>query len=129
MTEASPGQPSSSSSSNAPQVDTSVPYQTHEQRPLTSGIASDHPSISQGTSEQQPSTSYAPSSGSTVQRGKAYKCPDCNYTCQDCYIYVRPRGQCHQFGYGAEDRRILPFLSEGVVDQGLQDLGCSSCRI
>ena len=28
-----------------------------------------------------------------------------------------------QFGYGAEDRRILPFLNEGVVDQGLQDLG------
>ena len=124
MTEASPGQSSSSSSSsNTPRVETSVHFRTHEQRPLTSGIASSHSSISQGTSQQQPSTSNAPSSSSTVQQGKAYKCPDCNYTCQDWCIYVRHRGRCHQFGYGAEDHHILPVLNEeGVVDQALQDL-------
>ena len=73
MTEASLGQSSSSSSSNTPQVETSVHFRTHEQHPLTSGIASSQSSISQGTSQQQPSTSNAPSSSSTVQQGKAYK--------------------------------------------------------
>ena len=122
MTEASLVQSSSSSSSNTPQVETSVHFRTHEQHLLTSGIASSHSSISQGTSQQQPSTSNAPSSSSTVQQGKAYKCPDCNYTCQDWCIYVRHRDRCHQFGYGA-DHHILPVLNEeGVVDQTLQDL-------
>ena len=77
--------------------------------------------------DERPSTSkHVPSAAScttTDQRDEAYKCPDCDYTCQDWCIYVRHRGRCHQFGYGAEDRHILPVLNEeGVVEQGLEDL-------
>ena len=54
--------------------------------------------------DERPSTSkHVPSAAScttTDQRDEAYKCPDCNYTCQDWCIYVRHRGRCHQFGYG-----------------------------
>ena len=53
MTEASPGQSSSSSSCNTPQVETSVHFRTHEQHPLTSGISSSHSTTKRTITYQQ----------------------------------------------------------------------------
>ena len=102
-------------------------YGSHEQHPVTGRIPLDSPFVSEALSGGHPgastSTSGASDSAATVQQREPYKCPDCNYTCQNWCVYVRHRGRCHQLGYGAEDHHILPVLNEeGVMDQSLQDL-------